>query len=391
MRLLSKLMAGSAAAATLVALAAGPALADPPTGTTPKATDVVGVGSDTIEFLVDQFSHDYDNTQSGAKLYSWDATNPSTGAMGDPIVTKSGCASIARPDGSSAGITQLDANTADGSNFCVDYARSSRGRAATDPPYAAGGIAFDALAGDAVTYATRNSASGGTNAPVTLTTGQLKNIFLCKTTNWDKVGGQSGTILPFLPQVGSGTRAFFLTALGGGVTPITPGSCVNSTVQENEGIDSQLDSPDAIVPFSVGKYIAEVYHSAACLNSACTPNGSGQVCTPTGKQNLFGCDEAGVLGLDKINKSDPATPWPLPAPPSNKPKINPKFSALFQRTVYIVVRYDASTADHIPAYLEKFFAAKNASTPGWMCKNAKATTDIKDYGFLPTPLCGSTS
>jgi ABC-type phosphate transport system substrate-binding protein len=390
MRLFTKLLAGSAAAATMVALAAGPALADPPTGVTPKATDIVGVGSDTSEFLFDQFAHDYDNTQSGAKLYSWDATNPSTGAAGDPIVTKSGCASIARPDGGNAGITALEANTADGSNFCIDYARSARGRAATDPPYAAGGIAFVATAGDAVTWATRDAASGGTNAPTNLSPTQLKNIYLCNTTNWDKVGGKNGKILPFLPVTGSGIRTVFLTALGGGTTAITPGACVNSTVQQNEGIDPQLNSPDAVVPFSVAKYIAQVYHSAACTNSACTPV-SGQICTPTGKQNLFGCNESGVLGLNKISNSEPALPWPLPAPPSSKPKINSNFTALFQSPIYTVVRFDASTADHIPAYLEKFFSAKSFSTPGWVCKNAKATTDMKNYGFLPSPLCGATN
>ena len=37
MRLFSKVLAGSAAAATMVALIAAPALADPPTGVTPKA------------------------------------------------------------------------------------------------------------------------------------------------------------------------------------------------------------------------------------------------------------------------------------------------------------------------------------------------------------------
>jgi hypothetical protein len=86
-------------------------MADPPTGVTPKETDVVGVGSDTIEFLFDQFSFDYNKTHTGAHLYSWDATNPKTGAMGDNIVTKSGCSATPRPDGSSAGITALDANT----------------------------------------------------------------------------------------------------------------------------------------------------------------------------------------------------------------------------------------------------------------------------------------
>jgi ABC-type phosphate transport system substrate-binding protein len=393
MRMLSKLLAGSAAAATLVALAAGPALADPPKGVTPKATDVVGVGSDTTTFALDQLSHDYNAShKSGAKLYSWDALNPTTGAVGDPIVTKAGCASIPRPDGSSAGITALDANTADGTGFCIDFARSSRGRASTDPPYATGGIAFTALAGDAVTYATRSKAAGGTNAPANLTTAQLASIYECNVTNWDQLTppGPNATIAAFLPQSGSGTRSFFLTALGGGVTPITPGACVNSTVQENEGVDPQLNSPNAIVPFSVAKYIAEAYHSAKCINTDCSPNSSGVVCTPGTGQNLYGCDTHGVLTLDEINSTAPTTPWPLPAKGA-KVTINTGFTPLFQRTVYDVVRYDSTTTDHIPAYLEKFFAAATAKTKGWVCSSSAAKTDLKNYGFLVIANCGLTN
>ena len=387
MRMLSKLMAGAAAAA-LIALAAGPALADPPSGVTPKATDLAGVGSDTSEFLFDQLSHDYNASHSGTKLYSWDATNPTTGAVGDPVVTKAGCASLPRPDGSNAGITVLEHNTADGSGFCVDYARSARGRNSTDPPYAAGGIAFTTLGSDAITYATRSAAACGTNAPANLTATQLKNIYECTTTNWRQVGGPNAPISPFLPQSGSGIVNVFLTALGGGVTPIVAGPCVNQTVQQNEGVDSQLNSPNAIVPFSAGKYIAEVYHSAACLNSGCTPVG-GVVCNPGAGQNLYGCDVHGVLTLNKINSTAPAAPWPLPAPPASV-KINSKFTPLFQNSIYTVVRYDATTADHIPAYLEKFFAASTASTKGWACSSTKAKTDIKNYGFLPVPNCGHT-
>ena len=207
-------------------------------------------------------------------------------------------------------------------------------------------------------------------------------------TNWSQVGGKTAPILPFLPQTGSGTRAFFLTALGGGVTPINPGSCVNSTVQENEGIDPQLNSPNAIVPFSVAKYIAETYHSAACINPDCTPVG-GVVCNPGTGQNLYGCDEHGVLTLGKITGTAPTKPFPLPAPPATV-TINTRFNPLFQRTVYDVVRYDATTTDHIPAYLEKFFASSTASTKGWACCSAKAKTDIQNYGFLPIVTCGQT-
>ncbi len=175
MRTLTKLIASAVVVAATTAVAMGPALADPPKGVTPTATDVVGTGSDTIEFLLDQFSFDYNRTHStGAKLYSWDALNPKTGAMGDPIVPKSGCTSIPRPDGSSAGITTLatNAKTSSGKNFCEDYGRSSRGRASTDPAKGPGGIVFVALGKDAVTYATNST----TNAPSNLTTAQLNAI-----------------------------------------------------------------------------------------------------------------------------------------------------------------------------------------------------------------------
>ncbi len=114
------------------------------------------------------------------------------------------------------------------------------------------------------------------------------------------------------------------------------------------------------------------------------------VCNPGAGQNLFGCDVHGVLTLNKINSTAPAAPWPLPAPPASV-KINSKFTPLFQNSIYTVVRYDATTADHIPAYLEKFFAASTASTKGWACSSTKAKTDIKNYGFLPVPNCGLTN
>ena len=112
MRIVSKLLVAATTAAALTAMMAAPALADPPTGVTPKLTDVVGVGSDTTEFVFDQFSADYNATHTTGKLYSFDALNPSNGAMGDPIQLKasvpSSTCNIPRPDGSSAGITALE-------------------------------------------------------------------------------------------------------------------------------------------------------------------------------------------------------------------------------------------------------------------------------------------
>jgi ABC-type phosphate transport system substrate-binding protein len=406
MRMLSKILAGSAAAAAMVAIVAGPALADPPSGVTPRANDVVGVGSDTTQFILDQLSTDYNAAHSGAKrlLYSWDAV-----PQGQTITVKAGGVNndctIVRPTGSSAGIAALEANAtvSGGTGFCIDFARSSRARSTSDPACASGGICFVALGGDAVTWADRSAASGGTNAPATLTLSQLKKIYLCQVSNWSQVGGASAPIHAFLPQTSSGTRAFFLTALGGG-TPITPGSCVstdNNTLIENEGVAPVLNDPDAVFPYSVGDFIAQVYHSAQCSTSNCNyPN--APTCTPATGQNLFGCDLHGVLTVNPIGSSKPTSPWPLPAPPCGGsgqptcPVINKFFNASFQRVIYDVVRFDGSTPDHIPAYLEKFFAASTATTKGWVCNSTKAKADLKNYGFLvfsstaPTH-CGSVS
>jgi len=375
MRMLIKLFAATAVATSALTLAIGPAMADPPTGVTPKETDAVGVGSDTIEFLMDQLSFDYNKSHSGAKLYSWDALNPVTGAMGDSIKTKSGCAAIARPDGSSAGILALDANakTSDGKHFCIDFARSSRGRSSSDPAKGPGGIVFVALAKDAVTWA----ANSTTNAPASLTPAQLNAIYTCTDTNWSQVGGSNAPINAQLPQTSSGTRAFFLSAIG----VSTPGSCVNSTAEENEGVDPALQGPNVIFPYSVAKYIAQVFHSAKCLNSGCT---GSPACKPTSAQNKFGCDAHGSMVLHEISGVAPTTGT------GSKTVINTAFPATFQRTVYDVVRW-ASTADNIPAYLEKFFASSTASTKGWICKSSQAATDIRNYGFLTTPFCGTGS
>jgi ABC-type phosphate transport system substrate-binding protein len=383
-RKLGKMAASLVAAVALAVTAVGPALADPPRGVAPQPTDMVGVGSGTTQYLFDQFSADYNGQHaSGPHLYSWDATDPVTGQGGGPIATKAGCPAVPRPGDSAAGIGALEQNATDPqdpSAFCIDFARSHRGPQSTDP----GSVVFVALAGDAVTYATRDAASGGTSAPRKLTAAQLTAIYECKATNWDQVGGPNAPIHAFLPQTGSDIRLSFLTALGGGVAPITPGTCVSdagNTLQENEGVNPVLNDPDAIVPYSVAAYLAQAYHSAACLSGGCM---GSPACTPAGTQNLFGCDQHGVLRLNKINGTAPVTPWP-PPPTCPQCAINPAFPSLFQGTVWDVVRYDASAADHIPAYLEPFLAASNAATPGWACTNAAAQADIHDYGFALRP------
>jgi len=381
MRMLKKLLVVGATAAAATAMAVGPALADPPSGVTPKETDVVGVGSDTIQFLLDQFSFDYNKSHStGAKLYSWDALNPKTG-LTDNIKIKSGCAVIPRPNGSSAGITTLATGqkTGDKKHFCADFARSSRPRnTSSDGAKGPGGVVFVTIGKDAVTYATNAT----TNAPKNLTTAQLTAIYSCHVTNWSQVGGKNAPIKAQLPQTSSGTRAFFLKAIGLDVSG--PGGCVGSTAEENEGVNSVLKGPNVIFPFSIGKYIAEKFHSAKCTNAACT---GSPACHPTSTQNKFGCDTHGTMVLRSINGTAPTTGT------GTKTVINAHFSAKFVRNVFVVVRW-ASTTNNIPKYLQKFFAAKTTTAgvvSGWVCSNATAHQDLINYGFLPTPFCGTGS
>ena len=262
MRTFTRLVAGAALAAAATAMTVVPAIADPPKGVTPKATDIVGVGSNTIQALMNQFSVDHNKAfPKGAKLFTWDAVNPKTG-LDENIATKKGCAKIVRPNGSGAGVSALILNSKVGKNFCIDFARSSSPRSSSNPPKAKGGVVFVALAKDAVTFAANKT----TNVPKNLTTKQLAAIYNCTVTTWNQVGGKShARINAQLPQTSSGTRKFFLAEIG----VVNPGSCVDSSKgenennfpEENEGTNSFLKGANVIYPYSVGAYIAAVFHS----------------------------------------------------------------------------------------------------------------------------------
>jgi len=389
LRIVSKLIVAASAAAAITAMTAGPALADPPSGTTPAPADITGVGSDTIQNVMDQFSHDFNKglPASSPHLYSWDATNPNTGVIGDTIVIKGTSADRTtcaqpRPDGSSAGITALESSNPQISGHpCIDFARSSRARASTDPST----ISFVNLAGDAVGYATEKSSTGAaSNVPANLTTAELASIYECKVTNWNQLpGGKSGKPVVLIPQTSSGTRSFFLSAIG----VAAPGSCANDlpttafpggTLEENEGVNAifKKNPQNIIFPFSIGKWLAEAEHSAKCLNSSCTPNSSGVVCTPKSGQNLFGCNTHGKLNLNTVNSTNPTTPFP----PTKAAIINSGFSPTFQRLLFEVVPNPNSTGFGIPTYLQPLFGPT-----GFTCTNSAAKTDLKHYGFLVLP------
>jgi ABC-type phosphate transport system substrate-binding protein len=382
---LSRLLVGVAslaAAATLVAgtvTTASAAPNDPPKGVTPAAYDIVGVGSNTTEYVLDQLTGQYDSTvkthnPSHAKIYSWDALPEGVNVEKVPPYTikpKAGCATMTRPNGSSAGITALDSTqriTYKGAKFsCVNFARSSRARKSTDPKLGLGGISFVAFAKDAITWAVRSTAKGGNDAPKSLNLAQLKAIFTCKDTNWHQVGGKSAAIKVYLPQAGSGTLSTWETDMG--ITSL--GSCVSQAPEENEGTYAGgpthgFNNPGAIFIYSIGAYVAQKYHSPFCSAA------------PKKTQNQFGCNLTGYLQLQDITGIAPMTSAKVPT-------INPKFPSYYWRTLYDVLPYVASPT-HIQAALAPLF-----SRTGYLCTNPAAKTTIRDYGFVTTGLCGSVS
>ena len=113
-----------------------------------------------------------------------------------------------------------------------------------------------AFAKDAITWAARSAAKGGTNAPTSLTTAQLKAIFTCTGHNWKQVGGKPGAIKVYLPQAGSGTLSTWEKFMG--IT--TLGACVSQAPEENEGTYTGSNNPNAIFIGSIGAYVAQKYH-----------------------------------------------------------------------------------------------------------------------------------
>ena len=264
----------------LIALSLGlvsPASAD--AGAQPA--DVVGVGSDTVQYGADFLM---DGDASGNLGYnaagninrsiSLDATADSNGrtayAQGSTVavpvplnptfVLRAGQKPITRINGSGAGITAILADT--GATESIQFVRSSRLPKASEQT-AAGTAGFGSLhvyqfATDPLQMAV-NSAS--TNAPAGLSIAEIVNIYKGTYTTWGDIPGYAGpapaaVIRPLIPQTGSGTRGSFeadLKAANGGVT-VVYGPNV-ATVEENDftAITTNPNAVNVISPFSIGR------------------------------------------------------------------------------------------------------------------------------------------
>ncbi|MFF1904000.1 hypothetical protein [Kitasatospora sp. NPDC058218] len=345
-----------ALAAALGLAGTTPALADPPA---PAATDLVGVGAQGTESLFNQFSTDYNASLAAAgdttspRLYSWDSTGTT------PITTKSGATAIARPFNSDTGIVALNANSA----ATLDFSRSTRPPGVGDPA----DTLFVLLAKDAVTWA----APAGGNAPAGLSTAQLRAIYRCTVTNWRQLDPAlpDATIRPVLagrltvspfgvsgPMADTSSTLLTQVSSPGTTDALVAGPCVSVVERENQGTDAVLHDPNALVPYSVGRYLGQTY------------GGHGRPGDDPGPLVPRAID--GTQPVDQLNH-----------------RISASFGASnYARALFTAVRQaEWSATDAHGVALRAVFGPN-----GWICRAGAA--DIRSHGFLPMPgaACGQT-
>jgi hypothetical protein len=274
------LIAGLTAVTTtagLVAGVAGPAAADP-------VTTLVGVGSDTTQDVMDAVAIQI----GGGVLGSWDAVNPVDHVTAhEAIAPKAGC-TMTRPNGSGEGVTAL--RQALGSTVagladrpepgCVDFARSSGGPGTNAS--VTGQLVYVPFALDAVATATgpATATAGAVATNITdanlFTVADLQTMYQTCTgvtpSGATKQYVPDGTVTDathqpvhlYVPQSGSGTRAFWLQQMGLSTSGSLP-ACVHDTftlngtstiVQEHDGTVFATDA-NGFGPFSIAQWVAQ--------------------------------------------------------------------------------------------------------------------------------------
>lgn len=357
----TKLRLGVVAASAIAMLAFGavaPATADP-IGFKP----LNGVGSDTTQDVVGGVA-----TVVSA-IGSYDATGSAT------IQTTSAGPTFNRPNGSTSGVQALSAsvNNTGTRTFPatggvsitgqVDFARSS---SAPSGSFVGTDLTFIPFARDAVTYAVsaasdfpRDIALGNAGqdsaSPAPFT---LRNIYRGTVTSYVDGDFNSVTIRPIIPQAGSGTRSFWLSALGLTEASIvgTPTTDLGNTAQEHNG--TYVKNAGDIAPFSIAQYIAQGNHGSLPTTVA---------------------ERRGNIDLGNVD-----TVKPLLLTAGGGVELNTAFP--INRLVFNVVQTTrlsgTSSADTL---LKSTFAGSTSSV-------CAATAQIKQYGFGTIgSLCGNTS
>jgi hypothetical protein len=289
-------LAGLVAFASTALFVVDGGVATVPAGADPAfTTSYIGVGSDTVQDVMNALSGAspypggtqastyyipmHSSAATGSKsISSFDAI-PQGGSASAPgcVTTKLGGASFDRPNGSSNGSSALshavDPNAANNTwqaptasctgalvNIAgqIDFARSSRGPNNTST----NALTYIPFARDAVSYAYIQHGTQNINQ---LTTAQLTALYNGGSGTIN-VGGD--TVRACLAQLGSGTTAFFLAAIGvsaaNAQTAATNSGCFVAPGVEENGGDAFLAranavslTDDFVIMFSAGSWISQ--------------------------------------------------------------------------------------------------------------------------------------
>ena len=365
-----------------------------PSGGVTLGQTLVGVGSDTTQWVMDQLTKDYNTynsaqTTPGASMANFDACvgNTSAGAPGlgdnpdgsgfpcgaDASGTKPGVKrneSIIDPAVGSAGDQKLPSGSGDGRTLLrtptdplfndIAFGRSSGPINSTD-------LAVESalpFAVDKIVVATNPTGP----APAALTGQQVLNIYDGTYTNWNQVGGKDAPIHVYIPKSGSSTRNAFLAFLaalhgtneapGNDADPVSHGAAYSTWL----GPSATYDPTDASV-WKTGSVSVEEHDPSVIIadKDAIEPFSYGRA--------------------QMANKNAPTV------------RIEGGWSA--DRELYNVVRNTTITGANAPAGSNSYNgtpfvwgkdnnALENIFGPnGWICQNPTATTDINNAGFWP--------
>lgn len=248
------------------------------------------------------------------------------------------------PASSGAGKNALK-DPANLTSACVDIARSSAGRAASDPAE----FEYYGYAKDAVSFAAFPGA-----APADLTLDQLRGVYACTITNWSEVGGQDAPIVRYLPPVGSGTRSFFVGTVLGAEPSTSCGEVKIAAENDGSAVPAE-DRAAAVLPYSVAQWVAQA-------------NGAGADVRAGARIGSLG-GENPVLGPDADGRYEPN-------------------AAVINGTTFPGVRTVYNVLDtRLPSYGQALrVVGHDATGPGYLCSgSASVTALLKKYGFTPLP------
>lgn len=255
----------------------------------PAPSDIVGVGSDTVQNVMNFVADNYTNGDQGVnsagnvnRLVSFDATpdendragylpsSQGSGNLNPTIVLREGTNPVQRPNGSGSGVAALIADYTN-SPENINYTRSSSINAIVGAATAQKPLHAVRLATDDIVMGVNNAS---TNAPASISGSDLVNIYNCTITDWHTLNAAApvgSTIVPLYPQPGSGTGKTFLgdlnkIATGSSATPFAPGACAQVSEENDPAAitgQSSTNKPNAIAPFSSGRinlYNAGYFH-----------------------------------------------------------------------------------------------------------------------------------